>query len=106
MNTAARMESNSQRNRIMVSQATADLITGVGKGHWLTPRDDLVQAKGKGAMQCYWCLPKTGTHSAFSGHSDMAPSDVDDEPDIDTQPNQIEPAEQDEACEHGETRKI
>jgi len=61
VNTAARMESNSQRNRIMVSQKTAELITEAGKGHWLTPREDKVHAKGKGEMQCYWCLPHSGT---------------------------------------------
>ena len=69
VNTAARMESNSERMRIMVSQKTADLLTEAGKGHWLTPREDLVQAKGKGAMQCYWCLPKSGTGSVVSGVS-------------------------------------
>ena len=61
VNTAARMESNSQRNRIMVSQKTADLIVQAGKGHWLTLREDKVHAKGKGEMQCYWCLPRSGT---------------------------------------------
>ena len=48
VNTAARMESNGQRGRIHVSQATADLLKTGGKEHWLRKRDDLVEAKGKG----------------------------------------------------------
>jgi hypothetical protein len=51
------MESNSERNRIQVSQSTADLLIADGKGHWLTPRKDLVNAKGKGLLQTYWCEP-------------------------------------------------
>ena len=48
------MESNSQKGRVQVSQATADLLIVAGKQHWLTAREDLVEAKGKGKMQCYW----------------------------------------------------
>lgn len=51
------MESNSERNRIQVSQTTADLLIADGKGHWLTPREDLINAKGKGMMQTFWCEP-------------------------------------------------
>jgi Adenylate and Guanylate cyclase catalytic domain len=51
------MESNSIKNRIQVSQKTADLLMAAGKGHWLTARDTLVEAKGKGKMQTYWLLP-------------------------------------------------
>jgi Adenylate and Guanylate cyclase catalytic domain len=52
--TAARMESNGQRNCIHMSQATANLLTEAGKRHWIYPRVDLVNAKGKGTMQTYW----------------------------------------------------
>eukprot|EP00980_Cylindrotheca_fusiformis_P024698 scaffold12306_cov109-Cylindrotheca_fusiformis.AAC.1 len=38
MNTAARMESTSQRNRIQVSQVTADLLVSAGLSAWITPR--------------------------------------------------------------------
>mgnify|MGYP000110481782 CR=1 FL=1 len=48
------MESNGQKGRIQVSQATADLLTDAGKQHWLSAREDLVEAKGKGKMQTYW----------------------------------------------------
>lgn len=54
VNTAARMESNGQMGRIHVSSATADLLRALGKSQWLTKREDLVEAKGKGKMQCYW----------------------------------------------------
>jgi class 3 adenylate cyclase len=39
MNTAARMESNGIRDKIQVSQETADLLHVAGKGNWLTRRD-------------------------------------------------------------------
>jgi class 3 adenylate cyclase len=51
VNTAARMESNGVTGRVQVSQATADLIIGAGKEHWVLPRRTLVKAKGKGEMQ-------------------------------------------------------
>lgn len=54
VNTAARMESNGTRAKIQVSEATATLLRKAGKELWLTAREDLVSAKGKGMMQCYW----------------------------------------------------
>jgi class 3 adenylate cyclase len=54
VNTTARMESNGQRNKIHISQETADLLFGSGKGHWITPRAEKVVAKGKGELQTYW----------------------------------------------------
>ena len=57
VNTAARMESNGTPGRIHCSFATADLLKEAGKEHWLTPREDVVHAKGKGAMQTYWVKP-------------------------------------------------
>jgi class 3 adenylate cyclase len=58
VNTAARMESNGIRNKIQVSQTTADLLIAAGKENWVKPRDELVEAKGKGKMQTYWVHPK------------------------------------------------
>lgn len=58
MNTASRMESNGQVNRIQVSQTTADLLELAGKGDWVSPRDDLVAVKGKGEMQTFWVYPR------------------------------------------------
>ncbi|GKY98676.1 hypothetical protein MPSEU_000823900 [Mayamaea pseudoterrestris] len=54
VNTAARMESTGQRDRVQVSEATANLLIEAGKGSWVTPREDLVSAKGKGQMQTFW----------------------------------------------------
>jgi Adenylate and Guanylate cyclase catalytic domain len=48
VNTASRVESNGIRDKIQVSQATADLLVAAGKSSWLKKRDDLIEAKGKG----------------------------------------------------------
>ena len=44
------MESNGQPGRIHASQDTADLLKTAGKGPWLTKREDLIEAKGKGKL--------------------------------------------------------
>jgi class 3 adenylate cyclase len=54
MNTAARMESTGLKDKIQISQETADLLIASGKNHWVKPRADIVEAKGKGKMQTYW----------------------------------------------------
>ncbi len=54
LNVMDRMESTSLRNRIQLSQATADLLIKAGKSSWIAKRSDEVQAKGKGLMQTYW----------------------------------------------------
>ena len=63
MNTASRMESTGQRNRIQVSESTAQLLIEDGKNNWIQPRDELVHAKGKGAIQTYWVLTRRQTSS-------------------------------------------
>jgi hypothetical protein len=63
------MESTGFRGRIHISQTTADLIVAAGKAHWVKPRKDLVQAKGKGTMRTYWLNPaaaKKGSSVASS----------------------------------------
>ena len=64
INVAARMESNGVRERIQASQTTADCLISAGKGHWVEAREDLVEAKGKGAMQTYWITPKRSAGTA------------------------------------------
>jgi class 3 adenylate cyclase len=54
VNTASRMESTGEKNRIQVSSTTAEILIASGKGHWLNQREDLVEAKGKGTLQTYW----------------------------------------------------
>ena len=61
MNTAARMESNSLANMIQVSQSTADELILKGKESWLSPRSDLINAKGKGMLQTYFVNPTTSS---------------------------------------------
>jgi class 3 adenylate cyclase len=67
VNTAARMESTGQRNRIQCSQSTADQLIVAGKQSWITPREGMIIAKGKGEMQTYWI----GLSSAKSTASRM-----------------------------------
>lgn len=57
------MESTGQRNRIQVSQQTADLLIEAGKANWITPRRDLVAAKGIGTIQTYWALTRRQSQS-------------------------------------------
>jgi hypothetical protein len=52
------MESSSQPHNIQVSQKTATLVIEGGRGHWLTARKDLANAKEKGLLQTYWLDPK------------------------------------------------
>ena len=54
MNTAARMESTSERNKIQISSATADLLRGTEVGHLVKKRENKIFVKGKGEMQTYW----------------------------------------------------
>jgi hypothetical protein len=42
------------RNRIQISQSTADLLIEAGKQAWVTPREDMVRAKGKGVLATFW----------------------------------------------------
>lgn len=66
-----RLESTGERNRIHLSQDTADLLSAAGKGNWCIPRKDSVFAKGKGELKTYWLQRHPGTsHSLESDRSD------------------------------------
>eukprot|EP00523_Entomoneis_sp_CCMP467_P017696 CAMPEP_0168809860 /NCGR_PEP_ID=MMETSP0726-20121227/3304_1 /TAXON_ID=265536 /ORGANISM="Amphiprora sp., Strain CCMP467" /LENGTH=1173 /DNA_ID=CAMNT_0008861859 /DNA_START=128 /DNA_END=3649 /DNA_ORIENTATION=- len=54
VNTAARMESTGARNRIHISEQTADLLKAHGRETWIKAREDAVQAKGKGTLKTFW----------------------------------------------------
>jgi len=69
VNTAARMESTSETNRVQVSKSTADLLTQAGKGYWVKPRDDLVHAKGKGHVQTYWLVSRSDNFTLQANRS-------------------------------------
>jgi hypothetical protein len=75
VNTASRMESTGQRNRIQVSQSTAQLLIAADKENWIQPRDDVVHAKGKGAIQTYWVLTRRQSPSV-EGQSEHRPKFV------------------------------
>lgn len=51
------MESTGIKNKIQISHATCDLLIQAGKDHWIRPREETIQAKGKGFMQTYWLSP-------------------------------------------------
>jgi hypothetical protein len=64
--TAARMESNSSKGRVQLSEQTAELLFKANKHHWLIKREDKVAAKGKGSLQTYW-LDITATCGSVVG---------------------------------------
>lgn len=69
VNTAARMESTGEANCIQVSQTTADLLITAKKEHWLEPRAEKIDVKGKGLMQTYFADPQRGNALSISMHS-------------------------------------
>jgi hypothetical protein len=58
------MESTSAPDKIQVSRSTADELITSGKEHWIKPREDLVHAKGKGALKTFWL--QIGSKKALS----------------------------------------
>lgn len=71
MNTASRMESTGVANRIQISQATADFLISSGKGNWISPREDVIVAKGKGEMKTYWLNVPTGESIVTGSSNDL-----------------------------------
>jgi Adenylate and Guanylate cyclase catalytic domain len=71
VNTASRMESTGEPNRIQVSALTADLLKVAGKMYWVRPREELVHAKGKGNIQTFWIMSRSG-----SAHEGQSPNDL------------------------------
>jgi class 3 adenylate cyclase len=81
MNTASRMESTGDRNRVQVSTKTAELLIAAGKSHWVTPRDETVTVKGKGQLETFW-LTMQSDGTASVGSSSMVESDMTDNEDV------------------------
>ena len=48
------MEGSGQRDKIQVSEETAEILTAAGLGRWLVPREDTVSIMGKGEMKTFW----------------------------------------------------
>jgi hypothetical protein len=78
VNTTARIESLSEKNKIHISESTASRLIAAGKEHWVKLREDTVVAKGKGAIKTYWLnLGVTSTGSIARGsEKDDTVSDV------------------------------
>ena len=88
MNTASRMESTGMRDKIQISQDTADLLVASGKKSWITLREDDVNASGKGDMKTYWVdlgkrgvMERKGSNTALedvSGDASLSSADLTD----------------------------
>jgi hypothetical protein len=48
------MESLGLRDKIQISQETANLLIEGGHGDMIVPRISMIHAKGKGDLQTYW----------------------------------------------------
>lgn len=63
VNKASKMESSGRRDKIQVSEETAEILKASGLKNWLVPREDTVSIMGKGEMKTYWleenCLIET-----------------------------------------------
>jgi class 3 adenylate cyclase len=80
VNTAARVETSGMRGKIHISEQTASYIMAAGKSNWVTLREDVVEAKGKGVLQTYWLrnkAPVKATSSQSPG-SEAGDPDVQD----------------------------
>ena len=66
MNTASRMESTGVPGKIQCSKETADLVSEYGRDKWITEREDLVVAKGKGRLTTYWIRVHSESHCTGS----------------------------------------
>ncbi|KAL7571614.1 hypothetical protein ACA910_011154 [Epithemia clementina (nom. ined.)] len=78
MNTASRMESTGEVNRIHVSEETAKLLADAGKEHWLAAREELVVAKGKGYLSTFWL--KKSLNMMSEQHSESCGASLQEKP--------------------------
>ncbi len=66
MNTTARIEATGAKNRIHISEETAQRLISCGKEHWVQMRDDKIHAKGKGELTTYWLNLGAATTASIS----------------------------------------
>ncbi|CAB9498657.1 Receptor-type guanylate cyclase gcy [Seminavis robusta] len=80
VNTASVMESTGCCGMIQVSEATATLLRLAGKDYWLQPRQDMVNAKGKGVLRTFYVSPPlvSGFTNSWSGKLGSSTSIADD----------------------------
>lgn len=62
------------RGKIQLSKETATLLEQMGKGHWISPREDSVEAKGKGTMSTYWLHPRSLQQGSVATSTDTGAS--------------------------------
>lgn len=67
--------STGTRNKIQISEATYQLLLASGKHHWVKPRADAVEAKGKGIMRTFWCEVKGSVDSSSAAGSSVSGAD-------------------------------
>jgi hypothetical protein len=48
------MEHSGKKDRIQISQETAELLDGARKRSWYTPRHDAIESENKGRLVTYW----------------------------------------------------
>jgi hypothetical protein len=69
------MESSGQGGRIHISEATAQTLRLASLYEWVSPREEMVNPKGKGLMQTYWAqAPLRSKSLSSSGHSTDTPN--------------------------------
>lgn len=62
-------QSNGAKNRIHVSEETANLLRAAGKSRWVKKREDKIIAKGKGKLQTYWVDTKSVASTCSVAHT-------------------------------------
>ena len=77
INTASRMETFGEAQRIHVSQATADLLVEGGRRNILEPRKSTIEMKGKGNVQTYWIKRRNNGHRSKRKASNSVDSTTD-----------------------------
>ena len=75
MNTTARIESLGEKNKVHLSEETANLLVAAGKDHWVTPREDKVAAKGKGELNTFWLRLKKNKNTSSPDSSAKDPDE-------------------------------
>lgn len=109
VNTAARMESAGSPGKIHVSSVTANLLIDAGKKHWVTERDHMITAKGKGKMQTYWVntRPKLKSPTTLSELSDPhATTSTADMSDMASSPSLLDHASSPKDLENDKTMRL
>ncbi|CAB9517945.1 Receptor-type guanylate cyclase gcy [Seminavis robusta] len=76
LETTELLEQKGGKNKIHISEETAELLRAGGKPHWLQPREEKIAVRSKGMVQSYWVFPKNSSDasSTYSGSSFESPN--------------------------------